>query len=381
MNNIQDIISQKNGRLANLILCIEEISDPRIDRNLEHPLVTILMIAICAHIGGANDWVEIQHFGKLHIEWFATFLDVSNGIPSHDTFGRVFSMISNFELKFWLLLWLEDVLCKGGQQISLDGKVIKAWSSKDPLTMLNAWSTASRAIIGQIRVAPGHNEITTIKKMLKLLNLKGKVVTIDAIGTQKEIAASIVEEGGDYVLPVKRNHPTFHDDVKLFMDSVVDGQFDYVPYDFDKTLDKDHGRIETRLCYSTGYIDWMHQKKDWSHLKSLTVIEIKVEKNGVTSNHRRYFISSLEPNAPKILSIVRNHWGIENYLHRSLDVNALEDRSTIRKGSGPQNFSLLRCFVASLLSNSPFSGSIKHNKTQASHSFPFLLGILLNKGF
>lgn len=381
MNSIQEIISQKNERLATLFSCLEELTDPRINRRKEHPLITIVMIAICAHIGGANNWVEVEDFGKNHADWFASCLDLSKGIPSHDTFNRVFSMLDHFELKFWLLLWLEDVMCKSGQQITIDGKVIKAWSTEDPLTIVRAWSATSRLVIDQVRVAPGHNEITAIKKLIDLLNLEGKVVTIDAIGTQRKIVSKIIEKKGDYVLPVKRNQHYLHSDISQYMNSIMDGQFESIAYDFCETFDKDHGRFEIRRCYTTDNIDWLSQKNDWINLRSISVVELYMEKKGKTSVHRRYFISSLPPDAQRILSIVRNHWSIENNLHYSLDVNFLEDRSTIRKGFGPQNFSLLRSFVASLLSHAPSAGSIKTKRTRANCNFAFLLGVLVNTAF
>jgi predicted transposase YbfD/YdcC len=381
MNNIQELISQKNGRLATLFACLEEITDPRINRRLEHPLITVIMIAICAHIGGANNWVEVEDFGKNHVDWFATFLNISNGIPSHDTFNRVFSILDHFELKFWLLLWLEDVICKSGTQITIDGKVIKAWASKDPLTIVRAWSAASKIVIDQVRVSPEHNEITAIKKLFTTLDLKGKVVTIDAIGTQRKIVATIVEKNGDYVLPVKTNHSNLHADISMFMDSLMNDEFNNVSYDYCRTVDNDHGRFEIRRCYTTDYIDWLPQKNNWKNLKSISVVELYSERKGKASLNKRYFISSLPPKADVILSTVRNHWSIENQLHYSLDVNFLEDRSTIRKGFGPQNFSLLRSFVASLLCNAPSTGSIKTKRTRANCNFAFLLAILVNKGF
>lgn len=381
MNNIQELISQKNGRLATLFACLEEITDPRINRRLDHPLITVIMIAICAHIGGANNWVEVEDFGKNHVDWFATFLNISNGIPSHDTFNRVFSILDHFELKFWLLLWLEDVICKSGTQITIDGKVIKAWSSKDPLTIVRAWSAASKIVIDQVRVAPERNEITAIKKLFTTLDLKGKVVTIDAIGTQRKIVATIVEKNGDYLLPVKTNQNSLHADISMFMDSLMNDEFDNISYDYCRTVDNDHGRFEVRRCYTTDCIDWLPQKNNWKNLKSISVIELYSERRGKASINKRYFISSLPPKADVILSTVRNHWSIENQLHYSLDVNFLEDRSTIRKGFGPQNFSLLRSFVASLLCNAPSTGSIKTKRTRANCNFAFLLAILVNTGF
>ncbi|HEX4068962.1 MAG TPA: ISAs1 family transposase, partial [Candidatus Babeliales bacterium] len=367
--------------LANLIACLEEVTDPRINRCKKHELVVILLIAILAIFSGAKNWVHVVRFAHDHQQWLHDKIWLPNGIPSHDTFHRVFLLLNPKELRDWLLLWLEVALHDNSDHIAIDGKVIEAWSSKNPFTLINAFSPSSKIVLEQARVPDGNNELTGMDRVLDTLNLKGKVITIDAMGTRKLFVKKIITRGGNYILPVKLNNRLLCEDINLFLHTLAQGEHEEIAYKYHETIDYKHGRKETRKCYSTEYIDWIYQKKEWANLKSITLIESKVENKGTCTNNRRLFISSLPADPKRILGYVRAHWSIENHLHRSLDVNFNDDQRSLRKGHGAQNFNFLSAFVNSLLTRKPSCFSLE-NKLRRGNSDPnFILDTLMNPGF
>lgn len=378
MSNILAKSVPHNECFSTLIECVKEITDPRMDRMKLHPLSSIIILSVCAIIGGANSWVAIEEFGKNHKQWFLQILNFPFGIPSHDTINRVFGALNHKELSDWLWLWLESIQKMEGNQISLDGKVIKSWKSENPLTILRACATKCRLILGQIKVPDGTNEITAIPTLLNMLHLDGKIVTIDAIGTQKNIAQLIVEKGANYVLPIKGNQFRLYEDMTLFLDDMMTNQFDDICYTYHDTEDYGHGRHEIRKCWATEHIDWFEEKQLWKGMKSIIVIESTRTIKGKTTVSKRYFLSSLPANAQHLLSVVRSHWSIENGPHWSMDLIFEEDRSTIRKGNGPQNFALLRSLAYSLLKKEPSKISMKAKRAKANCHFGYLMKVLLS---
>lgn len=263
MRNILHEIWHIQVHLANLIACIEEIRDPRIERGKKHDLVAIILISILAVSSGAKNWVEVVEFAHDHAKWLRSQIWLPNGIPSHDTFTRVFTNLPANEFKGWLLLWLEVALESRGDHIAFDGKIIKCWTADNPFTLVSAFCTSAKIVLEQARVPSGKNELAALDRVLSALNLKGKVVTIDAIGTNKLLVKKIVEKGGDYVLPVKLNHPLLYEDITLFMNTLADGGHEEIEYDYYETHDHAHGRTEIRRCFSTNYIAWLPQRKEW----------------------------------------------------------------------------------------------------------------------
>jgi predicted transposase YbfD/YdcC len=380
MSNIPVSSLHDNPRLATLFDSLHQVEDPR-SRNIKHPLVSILFIAICATVGGANDFVAIEQFGIAHMDWFVQLIQLPFGIPSHDTFNRIFSLICNVQLNSLLLLWLADCNATFDEQISIDAKTVKAQSSGCPLTILRAWSSKNSSVLAQMKVNQCTNEISVIPKLLALLDLKGKVVTIDAIGTQKKIVDQIVEGGGEYLLPVKGNQGTLHQDLKVFLDDLSDGAFDHhVGYTYHETIEKGHGRIEIRRCWATDCVGWIQQKREWEKLTSIALIEVKIIKKGKVSCGRRYFISSLSADAQRILATVRNHWSIENQLHWSLDTTLEEDKSTVRKWHAPLNIATIKSVAFSLLKKMDSNLGIQAKRKWANCHFYTLLSILINPG-
>lgn len=377
MSNIPSALLHANHRFATLIDILQEIHDPRINRGKRHPIVSSILIAICATIGGANSYLAIEQFGKDHLDWFAELIDIPNGIPSHDTLTRIFSLIDHRELAGWLLLWLSDCSNENDDCISIDAKTIKAQSFDHPLSILRAWSSRQCMVLAQTKVRSDSNEITAIPQLLRMLDLKGKIVTIDAIGTQKTIVRQIVDQGGEYVLPVKGNQHNFYNDLKLYLDDMIEGSFGNI-FTYQETLDKGHGRLEKRRSWSTDNIEWLTQRKEWAKITSITVIESECYKKNEISIARRYFISSLPAEAHNILRIVRNHWNIENQLHWGLDVVFEEDRSTVRQGFGPQNIAIIKSVAFSLLKREPSNFGVKIKRSRANCNMPYLTKVLLN---
>lgn len=381
MSIILHEIWHNSVHLANLIACLEEVADPRIDRCKKHELVAILLIAILAIFSGAKNWVQVVRFAYDHEQWLHDKIWLPNGVPSHDTFHRVFLLLNPKDLKSWLLLWLEVALHDNSDHIAIDGKVIEAWSSKNPFTLVSAFNPSSRIVLEQARVPDGNNELTGMDRVLDTLNLKDKVITIDAMGTKKAFVKKIIARGGDYILPVKLNNRLLYEDVELFLRTLARGEHEEINYKYYETVDYDHGRKEVRKCYSTEYVDWIPQRKEWANLKSITLIESEVESKGRYTHSRRFFISSLPADPKRILGYVRAHWSIENHLHRSLDVNFNEDQRILRKGHGTQNFSFLSAFVNSLLTRETSNLSLENKLRRANSDPNSILDTLMNPGF
>jgi predicted transposase YbfD/YdcC len=332
-----------------------DLEDPRVDRTKLHPLDNILVIALCAAVCGADSWVDVELFGESKQEWFAKFLDLSEGIPSHDTFGRVFGLLDAAQFQRCFMQWVQGV-CEvlKGQVVAVDGKTLRRSHNrtigKDAIHMVSAWATKNEVVLGQTKVEDKTNEITAIPALLDLLELSGCIVTIDAIGCQKEIAEQIVGQGADYVLALKANQGTLHKDAQdVFVDAEAIG---FADCDYHKTVEKGHGRIEIRECWATAdpeYLAALYKPEQWAGLQTVLMVRAERRVAEKCETETRYYISSLPGSAKQLLKAVRDHWHIENRLHWVLDVTFHEDDSRIRTGNAAQNMAVLRHMALNLL--------------------------------
>ena len=362
-----------------------KVSDPRKDRTKDHKLIEIIAIAICAIICGAEGWTDMEIFGNSKVVWLKTFLELPNGIPSHDTFGRVFGMIDaqQFQLAFWEWVWAVNNIVQG-QIVNIDGKCLRGSDDqklgKRAIYMVSAWAAENEIVLGQRKVDEKSNEITAIPKLLKLLNLSGCIVTIDAMGTQTAIAKTIREADADYVLSVKENQGHLFEDISVLFGVDREQNFKYASLDYKKIVNKGHGRIEVRECWSTSnpeYLNLIRGVQNWAGIRSIAMIVCTRIIAGKETQYVRYYISSLVSDAERILQIVRKHWAIENELHWVLDVAMNEDRSRVRKDQSPENLAVLRHIALNLLKQEKTAkGGIHAKQFQAALKEDYLLKVL-----
>jgi predicted transposase YbfD/YdcC len=336
------------------------LTDPRVERSKAHLLGDILTIALCGVICGADDWVAIELFGRTKEEWLRTFLALPGGIPSHDTFGRVFRRLDPEEFRRCFLSWVQAVVGEvGGQVVAIDGKTLRRShdrrTGKEALHLVSAWATASGLVVGQVATDTKSNEITAIPALLRLLALEGAIVTIDAMGCQTAIATQVVEQHAEYVLALKDNHPSLHDRVRTtFADADLAAGTALPLGDLvaDTTTDKGHGRIEQRRCRAIGdpaYLAYIDPNHAWPKLRSVVCIESTRRIGDTVSTEARHYLSSLPADAALLARTIRSHWGIENRLHWALDVVFREDDCRVRADHAPLNLAVIRHFALNLL--------------------------------
>jgi predicted transposase YbfD/YdcC len=369
---------------ASILTHFADLDDPRDERGKDHQLLDIIAIAICAVICGAESWVDIELYGLSKQEWLGTFLRLNNGIPSHDTFARVFARLDPEQMQACFLSWIGAISqLSSGEVIAIDGKTVRhsydRANGKSAIHMVSAWASANRLVLGQCKVDEKSNEITAIPHLLQVLAIEGCIVTIDAMGAHKEIARVIIDKGADYVLALKGNQGGLFEDVQWLFEQAQATQFQDVAHDFAQTIDKGHGRIEIRRCWtlSDSELDYLIQKSQWQGLQTVVMLQSQRRINGQTSTQTRYYISSLASHAAAILAAIRTHWTVENQLHWVLDVSFDEDACRIRKDHAPQNLSLLRHIALNLLGqdNSTRAGMAAKRK-KAGWDDTYLLRIL-----
>ena len=361
------------------------VADPRIDRTKAHDLLDIIVIAICAIVCGADSWVEVENFGNAKLDWLRRFMPLPNGIPSHDTFGEVFARLDPAQFQTSFLNWVRAVMqVTSGQVIAVDGKTLRRSHDhrlvKDAIHMVSAWASANRVVLGQIKVDEKSNEITAIPALLQVLDLAGCIVTLDALGTQTEIAQTIVAQEADYVLALKENHGHLYADVKATFEDAEQHQFQAVPHDHHKTVTKDHGRLEIRQSWTISRADYLEALRDhavWPALHSIAMVRAERRIGATTSVETRYYLSSLPGQAAQLLDAVRSHWGVENGLHWCLDIAFREDESRVRKGEGAQNFAVLRHMALNLLKQEKTAKvGLKAKRLKAGWDEAYLLKVL-----
>jgi predicted transposase YbfD/YdcC len=335
-------------------------------KNKLHKLLDIIVITVCGVISGANDWVSVEMFGNAQKDWLTKFLELPNGIPSHDTFTRVFRFIDPEQFRKCFVAWMENVVeLKKNEVVAIDGKTIRRSydkrNGKGAIHIISALATEKGLVCGQIKTEEKSNEITAIPKLLETLFLNGCIVTIDAMGCQKEIAQKICEKGADYVFALKGNHKNLYEDVKVFLDDALNSDFRDIRFDSYKTINKDHGRIEKRNYYITDNIEWLNSKEDWKNLKTvgLAISEIKIgDKKTIEA---RYYISSIDLDAKKFGDAVRKHWLIESF-HWTLDVTFREDYSRARKDYEAENMAVARHIAMNILKQDKSKLSIEKKR-------------------
>jgi len=345
-----------------------DLTEPR-ESNKRHKLIDIITIALCAVICGADTWEEIEEFGLAKAEWFETFLELPHGIPAHDTFARIFAIMDPNEFQHAFLAWVKAIQAVTKGVVAIDGKTLRRSHDKDksPIHMVSAWALENRMVLGQVKTREKSNEITAIPELLALLELEGCIVTIDAMGCQKDIVTTIIDKGADYVLGLKGNQGTLHEDVKFYFEDCRASKFKGVAYDYHETIDGDHGRIETRRYWAAS-ADWLPDKA-WKNLSTIVMAQRERFINGTTRTETSYYVTSMGSDAEGVARAVRGHW--------VLDIAFREDESRIRKDHAPANFAVLRHMALNLLRRETSRRrSIKTKRLRAGWDTDYLSQIL-----
>lgn len=361
--------------------CFSSLPDPRMENKVHHLLIDIITITICAVICGANNWGEIETYGRSKYEWLKTFLELPKGIPSHDTLGRVFSLISTQELEKCFLTWVNSISRTVNEIIAIDGKQLRrsydSSTDKAAIHMVSAWASENGMVLGQVKTDEKSNEITAVPKLLELLELKGCIVTIDAMGCQKQIAKQIHQQEADYVLALKGNQESLYDEVFDLFENALEKNFEGMNWDYHETSERNHGRTEIRKYWTISDLDSLSGIDGWENMNSVGMVESVCHRNDVVGTEFRFYISSLEGDAKVFAHAVRKHWGIENSLHWVLDVVFREDESRIRKGNSPENLAIMRHLAVNLLKNEKsVKGGIQMKRLRAGWDNDFLLKVI-----
>jgi predicted transposase YbfD/YdcC len=366
------------------------IIDPRVHRTRDHELIDVLVIGLCCVICGGESFYDMEHFGKAKLDWFKTFLKLPNGVPSHDTFNRVFCALDPRQFLECFLSWTQSVRqAIPGEIVALDGKALRRAidSGSGPRCIVSAWAEDNGLVLGQLEVDGKSNEITAVPQLLRALELSGCIVTLDAMGCQKAIAREIIEADADYVLALKGNQGVVHEEVRTFLDQTVAEKKKPRPpgapvpkaaallAEFE-TVEKEHGRMETRRYYVSDQLGWFEGAAQWEGLRTVGMVEARREIKGQASVERRYYLSSLPLNAQEFARAVRGHWGIENKLHWVMDVVFGEDQSRARAGYAAQNLALLRRLALNLLKREKKNRSVRGKQKDAGWDNAYLLKVL-----
>lgn len=362
-----------------------ELEDPRDSVNQMHVFSDILVITICAAICGADDWVAVEEFGRAKEEWFATFLELPNGIPSHDTFWRIFRRLDPEQFERCFLRWMATLFEMSDQQvIAIDGKQLRRsfdrQGGKAAIQMVGAWASESGITLGQVRVDDKSNEIKAIPELLEALDVSGCTVTIDAMGCQTDIAETILEKGGDYLLALKENHPFLYEDVELLFDDLEESGMSAYPYRDAIDVDKGHGRFEVRKACKIDDVELLSALRNtdkWPTLTSLVKIRAERYTEDESSINTRYYLSSSSASASELLHMTRAHWSIENSLHWVLDIAFREDESRLRKDNGAENFAIIRRIALNLLKQEATAKiGVKNKRLKAGWDHSYLMRVL-----
>lgn len=344
-----------------------DLPDPRVDRAKKHLLGDILVIALSAVVCGADSWAEVETFGRAKEAWLRRFLALPNGIPSHDTFYRVFARLDPQAFGRCVADWMAGVCeATGLRHVAIDGKAVRSaprGTFSGCLHLVSAWAAESRLILGQQAVADGSHEIAAIPALLRVLELKGAVVTIDAAGCQKEIARQVRGQGGDYLLAAKGNQPALHDAVHAVFDRACEADFAGVAHDDHEAIESGHGRHEER--YVTVIYDPQGLPPEWPGVAAVVLVGRKREVKGVRTDTYHYYVTSLRGTAAELGGLIRRHWAVENELHWCLDVSFREDANKTAAGHAGANLGLVRRVAASLLQQDPDKGSVKAKRLKA----------------
>lgn len=347
-----------------------EIDDPRYQHSPPHLLLEIITIALCAVICGADDWVAVEAFGQAKQTWLETFLRLPNGIPSHHTFRRIFAQLDPDQFRASFIRWVSAISdLTAGEIVPIAGKTLRRShdQSRDQkaIHMISAWASQNRLVLGQLKVDDKTNEITAIPDLLRRLALSGCIVTLDAMGCQTQIATEIIEQEADYVLALKDNQARLHREVaRLFTDALTDPASP-IPYEMDQTIDKAHGRLEIRRCWTIAapdYIAYLDPQERWTGLRSVVRIETERRVGQQHSREIRYYLTSLGGDPTRLNEVIRTHWHIENKVHWVLDLAFREDECRVRQGHAAENLAVLRHIALNLLKQEQTAQMGIHNK-------------------
>jgi predicted transposase YbfD/YdcC len=370
-----------------------QLTDPRLSRRRKHELIDVLMIAVTALLCGAENFTHMAQFGQAKESWLRTFLTLAHGIPSHDTFRRVFMLLAPEKFSAVFLRWTQSLRqAVGAEVVALDGKTVRrsfdSAKSQSAIHLVSAWASTNRLVLGQIKVDDKSNEITAVPELLRALELAGCIVTVDALNCQKNIAKEIKEADADYVLALKGNHETAHEEIRTFLDAALEetraaklpgaklsaGAATLAAWE---TVDKGHGRMETRRYYQSAALDWFADRAAWEGLTTVGMVEARREVRGKLTVERRYYLSSLPLDVATFARAVRAHWGVENQLHWVLDVQLNEDQNRARCGHAAENLGLLRRLVLNQLRrDTRCQTGIKGKQLNASWDHAYLQSLL-----
>lgn len=364
--------------------CFGRLYDGRVQGRCDHKLIDIIIIAVCGMITGAESWVEVETFGREREAWLATLLELPNGIPSHDTIGRVFAALDAEAFQECFTHWVETVYrVTKGQVVAIDGKTARRSHDKtigkDAIHMVSAWASTNGIVLGQRKVDDKSNEITAIPELLRVLDVAGCIVTIDAMGCQKKIAQTIRDEKADYVLSVKDNQAKLHQDIQDWFAYGDQVNFENMESSYYETIDKGHGRIEIRRCWVVSdqlAFEHIRHHDGWAGLQSIVRVQRERRQAENIQLETAFYISSLANDAQAILEATRSHWGIENSLHWVLDVTFREDEARVRRGNSPQNMTVLRHLTLNILKKDKSKGSLRTKRYKAALNTTFLEQLL-----
>ncbi len=347
----------KNSGLTTLLDCFSDIPDPRVVGRTDHHLLDILVLTLCAVLCGADDWEAVEMWGEARLDWLRQHIPLKNGIPSHDTIGRVFAAMDCNAFQSSFTRWVSTIFPSlAGQVIAIDGKTMRGSHDhrlgKKAIHVITAFAAERGLTLGQCKTDEKSNEITAIPELLAMLDLRGSIVTIDSMGCQTAIAQTIVEQGADYVLALKGNHGKLHEQVQDFFETAERYDYHAIKAEPATTCEKDHGRLETRRVVALSSKD-LEQVGTWAGLSSIVMVESRRETMGSGTQkggtEKRFYISSLPPDSEKMAQVIRAHWQIENQLHWCLDVTFKEDAARTRTGNAAENFNLIRKITMNLL--------------------------------
>lgn len=363
------------------------LKDPRIERKKLHKLMDIIVLVICATVSGAEGWEAIEQFGYDKEDWLKQFIELKNGIPSHDCIAYVMSRLSVKGFQKCFMSWSQASAerCEG-EIICVDGKTARGSRDKknnrNPLHMVSAWANKNRLVLGQEAIDEKSNEITAVPKLLALLELKGCIVTADAMSCQRHIAKQIIEQEGDYSLALKENQPLMHEAVVDFFETAEKQEFVNVSHDFHEEIDKGHGRLEIRRYWISEHLETLPNTEKWRSLRTIGMVERSCLNGDKETCERRYFINSIVPDAKLFAEAVRGHWSVENNLHWRLDVVFREDASRIRKGNAPAIMTMNRHLCMGLLdAESSFQGSLPKKRFKAALSDDYRAKVVFGLNF
>jgi predicted transposase YbfD/YdcC len=368
-----------SSKRIDLISLLRELPDPRVERTRLHKFEDLLLIAICALLCGAESFEDMELFGDTKEPWLRTFLELPHGIPSHDTFNRLFAALDPQRFLDAFMRWTQSLrIALADEVVAIDGKALRRAiaAGQSPKVVVSAWAAGNGLVLGQRRVEDKGNEITAVPELLRTLELAGCIVTLDAMGCQRRIAREIKEADAEYVLALKGNQGCAHEEIQSYLDAAIASADPALAHC--EHIEKGHGRIETRRYWQSTAIGWFADRDKWEGLRSAGVVESVRDLNGKTSTERRYYLSSLELDAEKFARAVRSHWGVENQLHWVLDVVFGEDQSRARTGHAAENLATLRRWALNLLKADTRKAkhSIKGRIKAASWDHNYLLHLL-----